>query len=312
MPFSRPPAADDPHWPRASRWLAGPSSGRPHLEVLGVPCSVGSLSPSQAFETPGAVRDALARLSPFDPAASRDLDRLAVHDAGDLPVATLGLEPAIEAIAEAARELDRDRVHAFLGGDNAVTRPLAAGRCGPDLSAVGVLTFDAHHDVRTLANGPGNGTPIRGLIEQHGLPGHNVAQIGIGWFTNSAAYRQYCDDQGICTFLAADVHDRGVDAVLDDALARLQHCTTLYVDVDVDVLDAAYAPACPGARPGGLRPDQLLQAVRRCGSDSRVVAADFVEVDATADADGRTVMVTAQLLLAFAAGVAARNEEGTV
>jgi arginase family enzyme len=80
------------------------------------------------------------------------------------------------------------------------------------------------------------------------------------------------------------------------------------VDLDVDVLDAAFAPACPGARPGGLAPADLLTAARRLGAEPRVAAADLVEVDASADADGRTVMVTAMAALAFAAGVAERTE----
>lgn len=308
MTFSRPPASDDPLWPRASSWLGAGDPATAPLRVVGVPCSVGSISPSEAWRTPPAVRDALARLSPYDPATGTDLaEVLPCADLGDWPLAELDLEPAVREIQRFAAALDRDAVHVFLGGDNAITRPWVAGLCGPDLSRVGVVTLDAHHDVRHLDDGPRNGTPIRGLVEQEGLPGGNVVQVGIGAFTNSRPYADWCRDRGIGVLTADDVREVGAEAAMHHALDRLAHCDTIVVDLDVDVLDMAYAPACPGARPGGLAPADLFAAARVAGADPRVVAADLVEVDATEDADGRTVMATAMTLLAFAAGLCSRR-----
>lgn len=307
MTFARPPAGDDPHWPRASTWVAAGDPATAPLRVMGVPCSVGSISPSEAWRTPPAVRAALARLSPFDPVTGVDLDAsLACADLGNWPVAELDLQPALDEVRRGAATLDRDAVHVVLGGDNAITRPWITGLCGPDLSGVGVITLDAHHDVRHLADGPRNGTPIRGLIEGDGLPGANVVQLGIGSFTNSRVYADWCRDHGIATLAAGRVRAMGGDVAMRDALARLSHCDVVAVDFDMDVLDVAHAPACPGARPGGLLPEDLFAAARVAGADPRVVGADLVEVDATADLDGRTVMATAMTLLAFAAGVATR------
>lgn len=315
MTFDRPPAVDDPLWPRASAWLAAgadepavtePDSTFPDIEVIGVPTSVGSISPSQAWRTPPAVRDALARLSPWDPVTRADLAGLAVRDAGDWPVAELHLEDMVATVREHAAGLSAGPVRAFLGGDNAITRPLMAGLLGPDLSGAGLVTLDAHHDVRHLDDGPRNGTPVRGLLAD-GLPGTNVVQVGIGAFTNSATYAGWCADQGIKSITAAEVHDRGIGACVDDAFEHLGHCERLYVDLDIDVVDAAAAPACPGARPGGISPHDLITVARHCGAEPRVAACDLVEVDAAADIAGRTVMLTAMALLAFASGVHSRT-----
>ncbi len=311
MTFARPPAGDDPLWPRASGWLDGslrppgaPVAGEP-LRVVGVPCSVGSISPSAAWRTPPAVRQALVRLSPWDPVGERDLALMDVADLGDWDVAGLGLVEAVAEIRGRAAELDpSEAVHVFLGGDNAITRPCARGLLG-DLSGVGLITLDAHHDVRHLDDGPRNGTPVRGLISD-GLDPASVVQIGIGRFTNSAAYAAWCRERGVHVITAPEVHARGIEAAVAQALERLAGVDALYVDLDVDVLDVAHAPACPGARPGGLTPEQLLTAATLLGAQPRVRAADLVEVDATADHDGRTVMATAMTLLAFAAGVAGR------
>lgn len=307
MTFSRPPAGDDPLWPRASSWLGSGDPATAPLRVVGVPCSVGSISPSEAWRTPPAVRQALARLSPWDPIDGIDLEEaLPCADLGDWPVAELDLEPAVREIHHMASALDASSaVHVFLGGDNAITRPWVAGLCGPDLSRVGLVTLDAHHDVRHLEDGPRNGTPVRGLVED-GLPPGNVVQLGIGTFTNSWAYANWCRTNGIRWWTADEVRDVGAATAMQEALASLSDCDVIAIDLDVDVLDSAYAPACPGARPGGLTPSDLFAAARVAGADPRVVGADLVEVDATTDADGRTVMATAMTLLSFAAGVAGR------
>jgi formiminoglutamase len=315
MTFTRPPAGDDPQWPRASDWLAGtlvsPTAAVPEplLRVIGVPCSVGSISPSNADATPPAVRQALVRLSPYDPVNDVDLAQaLRVIDHGDLDVAQLPLTEAIDATQRAIRALPTNGVLLAIGGDNAITRPVVTGRLGEDLSRVGLITLDAHHDVRHLDDGPRNGTPVRGLLED-GMPGTHVVQIGIGRFTNSAAYAAWCRDRGIRVITAPDVHMRGSAIVIAEALDHLAKAGVerIHVDLDIDVLDVAYAPACPGARPGGLTPHQLLEAATLLGRDRRVASADLTEVDATTDHEGRTVMATAMTLLAFATGVALRS-----
>jgi arginase family enzyme len=80
----------------------------------------------------------------------------------------------------------------------------------------------------------------------------------------------------------------------------------LYVDLDVDVVDRAFVPGCPGARPGGLLPGELLEAAVEAGRHPSVRAIDIVEVDATADPTGVTVDLAAMCLLSVAAGLAAR------
>lgn len=313
MTFARPPAGDDPDWPRASAWLAGtldvvPDSDAARLRVVGVPTSIGSISASAAWRTPSLVRAALARLSPWDPVTGTDLTRsVAVEDLGDWDLADLPLQAAMDRARELAAGLrGTEGFHVFLGGDNAITRPVVAGLLGDDLSRVGVITLDAHHDVRHLDDGPRNGTPIRGLIED-GLDPRRVAQIGIGHFTNSAVHARWCRDRGVNVITAPQVHGDGVEAAVATAFAGLDGVDRVHLDIDMDVLDVAFAPACPGARPGGLTPDQLHAAVLRLIADPRVVSADLVEVDPTTDVDGRTVMATASTLLTLATALANRR-----
>lgn len=297
--------AEDPQWPRASGWLAsGGSTTGPHLVVVGVPCARSSISPSRADTTPAAVRAALRRYSTFDADLGVDLEALRVTDAGDLDVAALDGEQLLHATEAGLRGLPAADLVVLLGGDNALTRP-AARALLPDLRRSGLLTLDAHHDVRGLHAGPTNGTPVRGLLDD-GLQGGNVVQVGIGSLTNSRAYRSWCDEQGITTVTAAQARRVGVASVVRQALDDLGgRCEAVYVDLDVDVVDSAAAPGCPGGRPGGLQPWELLEAAAEAGRHPAVVAVDVVEVDAAAD-PGRTVDLAAACLLRTAAGLAAR------
>jgi len=296
------PPIVDPLWYRADQWL-GEAHDEPRFTLIGVPTSVASLSSSSAHLAPERVRDVLARLSTFDGERGLELRDLAAADLGDWDVADLDVFAALHSIEALARELSPGPVRAFLGGDNAITRPLVRGLAREDLSRVGVLTFDAHHDLRSLDRGPTNGNPIRGLI-QDGLPGAHVVQVGILAFANSRDYREVCDAHGVTVRTRSDVEARGIESVTGEALAILaSRCERIYVDVDLDVLDRAFAPACPGARPGGLMPRELFAAVRLAGRHPKVIAADFVEVDPERDVADVTLFNTATALLSFAAGV---------
>jgi formimidoylglutamase len=294
----------DPLWPRADTWLAMDSPS-PSLLVVGVPSSKASLSPSRADLAPLLMRERLNRFSTFHGERSVDFGELQVRDMGNWPVSELDLHALPEALQGHANSLPDADLVLYLGGDNAITRPLVTARAD-DLTKVGVLTFDAHHDVRSLDNGPTNGTPIRGLIEEEGLPGRNVAQIGIHSFANSAAYRSYCEEQGVSIFAVEEVEKRGIEAVIYEAFRALEHCDSIYVDVDIDVLDRSYAPGCPGARPGGLTVRQLSEGVWWCAIRPKVKAFDFVEVDPELDHEDQTLDVMAHLVLTAAAGYASR------
>jgi arginase family enzyme len=252
------------------------------------------------------MRDRLARFSTFHGEWGVDFGHVAVRDLGNWPVSEVNRGALIALIQELATEMAPVDLTLYLGGDNAITRPLV--RAGSaNLGSIGVLTFDAHHDVRTLELGPTNGNPIRGLVEEDGLPGENVIQIGIHSFANSSQYRAYCEESGIEVVTIADIERSGISAVVSTALDRLaERCESIYVDVDVDVLDRAFAPACPGARPGGMTPRDLAEGVRVGASHQLVKWIDFVEVDAEADPDGATLDAMAHLFLAAVAGYAER------
>lgn len=269
-------------WPRAREWLAGASDDRRALVVAGVPLTELAVTPAGYELAPAAVRARLGKLSTWHGERRIALDDLPVRDLGDSLV-----PPPLSA-----------PLTVLLGGHNAVTWHALAGA---DLGRWGLLTLDAHHDVRPYERGAvGNGSPVRALVDA-GLPGANVVQVGIHGFSNSRSHREWCESHGV-RVLGPDRMD-GVAALLDDLAAR---CEAVYVDIDLDVLDRAFAPACPGARPGGVSPRQLLAAAFAAGANPKVRCVDIVELNPSADVAHITTDTAALTLLNVAAGYATR------
>ena len=307
---------DDPFWPRAAAWLAGAHAEKTlgALAVLGAPLRLGSITPGRCDLAPAAVRAILRKFSCYDIESDADLHLVEARDLGDLPLADLKLEDAFEPLRDAVRSAlaDADAV-LVIGGDNGVTRPGVHGIADSlpnSLEDCGLITLDAHFDLRDLSNGLSNGNPVRALLAD-GLPGKNIVQIGIQSFANSQAYAQVASDAGITVVTMSQIraHDveRLVGESLDELSERVEH---IYVDLDVDVLDRIFAPATPGSRPGGLTPYELRRAAWLCGAHPKVRAIDLVEVDPTLDVADATVMATASCLLSFASGLLTRNSEG--
>jgi formiminoglutamase len=306
----------DPLWPRAGGWpaLAELAVGASvDLAILGVPAWRTSLSPTGAHATPAAIREALRRYSPaLMPDRTRaaegvsephDLGELRFADAGDIdePDGPAGEARTVAAVAGA---LDRATALMALGGDNSVTVATALGAWGDELDRAGLVTIDAHYDLR---DGVSNGSPVRRLVEA-GLDGRRIVQIGIADFANSAAYARRAAELGITVIHRDELHRRPPAEVMAEALEIAGAAGgPVHLDVDVDVCDRAVAPACPASVPGGLAAWELRALVRAAGSDARVRSADLVEIDATADAaDERTLRLAALCVLEFAAGLAVR------
>ena len=296
---------EDPQWPRAAHWLAGGAKkggDGAALAVLGVPMNC-SITPGQCELAPAAIRDALARYSMHDPDTGVDVAQLPVRDFGDITLVGNSAEGNFFRCVEVMRRAHVGDSTILLGGDSSITRP-GVHSLGFPLERCGLLTFDAHHDVRELEHGLTNGNAVRALLRD-GLPGANVFQIGIQPFTNSTAYARVAHDEGINVVTVDQVYSYGIAAAVRDALATLSaHVDAIYVDLDVDVLDRAFAPASAGSRPGGLQPWMMRQAARICGQHGKVLIMDIVEVDPSKDIADTTSLAAASFLLAFASGMA--------
>ena len=299
--MSVPTMPHDPKWTRANT-LFSTSDSRADFALIGIPAHESSISQTNAHLTPAAVRTALARYSTFSTSAAVELAGNTFVDLGDVQSPD-GIEGIARVKAAVHGLLDAHKLIVALGGDNSITYSVASA-LWPDLSKIGLITFDAHHDLR---DGQSNGSPIWQLI-QAGLPGKNIVQIGIADFANSAEYCARAKENGITVISRAELRTRSIADVVKMALDIAGGGgREIYVDVDVDVCDRSVVPACPAAMPGGISADELRQTAFLLASDKRVRAIDITEIDASLDSpDQRTVRLAALLVLEAAAGLFSR------
>lgn len=273
------------------------------VALIGAPLNEKSLTPGRCDLAPKVLRETLKRFSVFDVETEGDLTSLRVFDAGDLFLKTRTPEESFAPVRDRVSALAQEIV-IIAGGNNAVTRPGVHG-LGP-LANTGLITLDAHFDLRDTDCGLTNGNPVRALIED-GLPGANVVQIGLAPFANTRRAFEFARAQGIAVRTIADVKACGAAALVEEAIELLSaRCERIYVDFDIDVIDRAQCPGAPGARPGGMAADEFFAAARMIGACPAVAAVDLAEFDPSLDHSDITALTAGRWFAEILAGFAAR------
>jgi arginase family enzyme len=150
-----------------------------------------------------------------------------------------------------------------------------------------------------------NGNPVSALIAD-GLPGANIAQVGLASFANSRAMHEGAIAAGNLVVTIGDVRREGIAHAVERALDHVAHCDALVIDCDIDVIDRAQFPAAPGARPGGMASHDFFHAVRRLASDARVRVIDVTEWDPPLDPTDLSALTAARWVAECLAGYALR------
>jgi formiminoglutamase len=286
-------------WPNLSDLHVGMETKAP-VGLVGAPLAAGSVTAGACDLAPPLLRQTLRRIGRYDVETGRELSTQIV-DRGDVDVAGLSIEDATDPIREAVRfSASLHDLTLLVGGNNAVTRPGVLG-LGLPLDKVGLITLDAHLDMRDTHDGLSNGNPVRALLED-GLPGRNVAQIGLASFANSRKMHEDALAAGNLVVTISEVRRLGIALAVDRALDRLSHCDAFVVDCDIDVIDRSQFPAAPGARPGGMAAHDFFAGVRRLAADPRVRVIDLTEWDPPLDPSDLSALTAGRWLAECLAG----------
>lgn len=264
--------------------------------VLGVPLDVSvSFRPGTRF-APGRVRDASWVLEEYSPALDGDLRDVAVCDLGDVPLPLGDLAASLTEIEEAARRLFADgKRPLFIGGEHSLTHRCVRAAREERWPHLGVLQFDAHLDLRDdyLRVREGHASAMRRCADVIGFEA--LAQVG----PRSGTREEFALARARGTLMPG-----GPEEAVTRALERLGE-RPVYVSVDVDVLDPAFAPGVGTPEPAGWTTAELLAALQRVFREANVVAVDVVEVCPPWDAGDVTAVAAAKIvrdvLIAWAA-----------
>ena len=268
--------------------------------LVGAPLGAGSVTPGGCDLAPELLRKTLRRIGRYDVETGRELETK-VADRGDVELAGLSIEQATPLIRDAvAASAQAHALTLLVGGNNAITRPAVLG-LGGKYDEIGLITLDAHFDMRDFDSGLSNGNPVRALLED-GLPGANIAQVGLASFANSRQMHEDALEAGNLAITIGDVRRDGIQHAIDRALDHVSHCDALVIDCDIDVIDRSQFPAAPGGRAGGMAAHEFYYAVRRLASDPRVRVIDLTEWDPPLDTTDLSALTAARWVAECLAG----------
>jgi arginase len=259
----------------------------PRICLIGLPTDSHSSFRRGAAAGPAAIRAALAS-DHSNAAAESGLELgadILVDDIGDLPLNEDAGDPALigAAVAAAAQE---GAVPISLGGDHMVTGPIVAALAaihGP----LNILHFDAHPDLYADFGGDplSHASPFARIMES----GHARRLVQVGIRTMNAHCRAQAERFGV---EAIEMRDFAAERVPIPA-------SPLYISIDLDGFDPAFAPAVAHHEPGGLSVREVLQILHRVPVG--IVGADIVELHPPRDIHGVTATLAAKLVKELAA-----------
>ena len=250
--FLKAPGLSDP---------GGPRVGGVDVAIGGAPWDGTATGFTGTHLGPSAIRQGdyitdTSRLGHLDVGVD-PLEHLTVVDYGDADVLIGNPEGTYANIRSFVGEmLQGGAIPIILGGDHGITWPSATAVADAyGHGKVGIVHFDAHADTAPDMRGAlyGHGTPMRRLIESGAVPGRNFVQVGLRGYLPQPPVLEWMEGQQMRSHFMAEIRREGFAKVLeraiDEALDTADH---LYISVDVDVADPAYAPGTGTPEPGGL------------------------------------------------------------
>ncbi len=232
---------------------------------------------------PRAIRAASCPPGPHLEARIDWAERLRVVDFGDAAVVPADPSGSHAAVERLVREVvERGTIPVVLGGDHSVAEPdvrAVTSTHGP----VGLVHFDTHTDTGTEVFGieVSHGTPLYRLVRDGHVDAARYVQIGLRGYWPGEAELAWQREHGITSFFMHDVRELGIREVIERAVSIVGE-GPVFLSVDVDVLDPAFAPGTGTPEPGGMTSADLLWACRELTSRLRLVGMDVVEVIPTA------------------------------
>jgi agmatinase len=234
---------------------------------------------------------------------------LNIVDFGDIEAPPGDLLASHDLLRQGVRTiLEKGAVPVVLGGDHSLSAPMmqAIADCyGPDEYAV--IHFDTHADTGFLDEPTpyNHGTPFYRGVDEGFMRGDHIFQIGLRGTWPSPAEFDWMRGVGFHWRTMAEVMELGLDAVVAEAIAyATSKAPRVYLTVDIDVLDPAFAPGTGTPEPGGLMTRELLSAVRTVASSVDICAMDLVEVSPPYDVAELTAMAAHRVLLETITGIA--------
>jgi len=261
----------------------------------------------QAQYTSGSINSLQVDVEPFEV--------LDVVDAGDANIIPAWIERAHALIYRKVREVaETGAIPIVLGGDHSITWPSASAvaeirRPG----SIGIVHFDAHADTANSDWGvlAGHGTPMRRLVESGAVKGRNFVQVGLRGYWPPVETFEWMKEHELRYHFMREIEERGADAVVAQAIDEaLDGPDSIYLSLDIDVIDPGLAPGTGTPEPGGMLTREVLRAIRQVVAAVDLAAMDVVEVSPPYDHAETTAMAANRAALEAISALAVKKAAG--
>lgn len=289
-------------------------SAKPAVCIVGVPMDLGQARRGVDMG-PSALRYANldGRLRGLG-CTVRDCGNVEIPVRDELPEeGGLAFLPAVVQAGQAVCEVGRNAIRSgsipiYLGGDHSIALGTVAAAISqaPD---TGVIWIDAHGDFNTPDSSPsGNihGMPLAALtgrgrkeILEIGGPDRKLAEdnaLLLGVRSLDAGERDLLRASDVHVVTMRDIDERGIGKIAHQSLESLQHCSSLHVSLDMDVLDPNAAPGVGTPVPGGLTYREAHLLMEILAASGKIRSIDVVEINPILDTRNQTALIAVELI----------------
>lgn len=250
--------------------------------ICGVPFDGTSSFRTGSRMAPQEMRAASYNFETYSSFFDIDLIDVQIHDAGDLEVAST-INETLEMISVAAEKYVRDgKLPIMLGGEHSLTFPFA-NACKNKYPDLGFVVLDAHMDLRQEYRGEKNS---HACISRHIIENVTQKYASVGIRSGNREEYDYVNENNIKVFSAEEVFSKGIKSVIDDIRKEIKG--PIYLSVDMDALDPAYAPALGTPEPYGLTPRDVREVISCLAP--KIVGFDLVEIAPEYDSGGTSIL----------------------
>ncbi len=268
---------------------------------FGVPYDKTSTYKAGSKFAPGALRDISANMELYSVRSGVDLEKVAVHDWGDVDIVEDLVETLGRVKSVCSELLDAKKIPIMVGGEHSITK--AAADALPEDTCL--VSFDAHLDLRDefLGEKLSHATFMRRVSER--LGSDHLMEIGIRAFSKPEL--DFTRKSGVTIITPQDLRKGGLQKTAQRIKGFLSGFSHSYMTVDIDVLDPAFAPGVGNPEPDGLSTDELLTLVDAT-MEKNTVGFDLVEVSPQLDS-GQTAAVGVKVIFEAIAALSTRSHK---
>ena len=258
--------------------------------ILGVPFDYTSTYRTGARFAPTAIREASLNIETYSFRTDLDVEKIKIHDLGNLDVSA-NVDETLKRLELVTRELlEAKKTPIFIGGEHTIT--LGIVKALENTGKLVIISFDAHLDLRNeyLGLKTSHTTFMRRINEK--IKPQKIIEVG----TRAVCQEEieYAEKTGINYITSLEIQREGLEKTKEKLGRLLEGMENIYLSIDLDVLDPAYAPAVQNPEPEGIDPYMLHELIAEICKKS-VIAFDLVEVTPNYD-EGITAIQAAKTI----------------